>query len=195
MVKASEDTRDKIIAAAYEVLAEQGYDKASTKAIAQHAGVAQGLINYYFTSKDDLYAEVFRKENERFGEFFEKLYELPIDERFIDRAMEFTRLKTESQLGNNKRLRYELFAIGLRNETVKHDIMACFDEGRRCIRRLLDKMDLKADIGSDAVASVLLSALDGLALQKMVDPRFDLKSAFDVLGTMLKAYLASQTTS
>src|SRR4051812_41212496 len=67
------DKRDRIIAAAYKVLSEKGYDKASTKEIASTAGVAQGLINYYFPSKDLLFAEVFRQETKNYCESFDPL--------------------------------------------------------------------------------------------------------------------------
>ena len=51
-------TREQIIQAAYRVLAEQGYDAATIKAIAREAGVAPGLLHYYFASKDELLVEV-----------------------------------------------------------------------------------------------------------------------------------------
>lgn len=42
------------------MLTEKGYHQASTKEIARVAGVAQGLINHYFPSKDMLFAIVLR---------------------------------------------------------------------------------------------------------------------------------------
>src|ERR1700719_305018 len=45
------DTRDKILQAAFTVLSRQGYENASIKEIAEEAGVAQGLVHYYFKSK------------------------------------------------------------------------------------------------------------------------------------------------
>lgn len=64
--KADGDTRAKIIDAAYKVLADIGHDKASMKEIAKEAGVAQGLINYYFPSKEDLLFELFHTETSRY---------------------------------------------------------------------------------------------------------------------------------
>src|SRR6266705_6959101 len=48
------DTRDKILQAAFTVLSRQGYENASIKEIAEEAGVAQGLVHYYFKSKQQL---------------------------------------------------------------------------------------------------------------------------------------------
>ncbi|MFH0883132.1 MAG: helix-turn-helix domain-containing protein [bacterium] len=47
--------RHRIIEAARIVFAEKGYDAATTRDIAEHAGVNQAMIHYYFGSKRQLY--------------------------------------------------------------------------------------------------------------------------------------------
>ncbi len=47
----NQDNRSQIVLAAYQLLAEKGYDSATMKEIAGVAGVAPGLIHYYFESK------------------------------------------------------------------------------------------------------------------------------------------------
>ncbi|GER82212.1 hypothetical protein KTAU_08500 [Thermogemmatispora aurantia] len=49
------DRRQKILEAALEIFAEQGFEAATNKAIAERAGVNQGLIYFYFASKADVY--------------------------------------------------------------------------------------------------------------------------------------------
>jgi TetR/AcrR family transcriptional regulator len=48
-------TRERIIDAAIEVFSEQSFDGASTREIAQRAGVTQPLLNYHYRSKNDLW--------------------------------------------------------------------------------------------------------------------------------------------
>src|SRR5207247_9422644 len=50
----SADTRTKILEAAFQILARQGYENTSIKDIAEEAGVAQGLVHYHFKSKQQL---------------------------------------------------------------------------------------------------------------------------------------------
>src|SRR5207245_5969218 len=50
----STKTRDKILQAAFSGLSRQGYENSSIKEIAEEAGVAQGLVHYYFKSKQQL---------------------------------------------------------------------------------------------------------------------------------------------
>ncbi len=57
-------TRERIVAAALDQLAEGGYASASMVAVARRAGVATGSVYRHFPSKGDLFAEVFRRAAE-----------------------------------------------------------------------------------------------------------------------------------
>src|SRR6202165_1758086 len=50
--------RGQIVRTATAVLARQGYSATSLKDVAREAGVAQGLLHYYFESKQELLLEV-----------------------------------------------------------------------------------------------------------------------------------------
>ncbi|SDM17987.1 TetR/AcrR family transcriptional regulator [Allokutzneria albata] len=50
--------REQIVAAAHQVLVEQGVRAATTRRIAAEAGVTVGLIHYHFATKDELFGEV-----------------------------------------------------------------------------------------------------------------------------------------
>ncbi|HEX2418275.1 MAG TPA: helix-turn-helix domain-containing protein, partial [Micromonosporaceae bacterium] len=49
------DTRQMILAAARDVFAEWGYDRASIRGIAAQAGVDPALVHHYFGNKDSLF--------------------------------------------------------------------------------------------------------------------------------------------
>jgi AcrR family transcriptional regulator len=48
-------TRERILVAALDLFAELSFDGATTREIAARAGVTQPLLNYHFSSKDDLW--------------------------------------------------------------------------------------------------------------------------------------------
>ncbi len=50
-----EQTRQQIVDAAVRAFAATGYEGTSTRDIAARAGVTQGLVTYYFSSKDELW--------------------------------------------------------------------------------------------------------------------------------------------
>ncbi|SET00483.1 transcriptional regulator, TetR family [Natronincola peptidivorans] len=180
------DTREKIIAAAYEVLAREGYEKASTKEIAKEAGVAQGLINYYFNKKDDLFIEVFKKEKERYGEFLENIANVPTEE-LMGKIM--TGLE-EKVINHSEwyRLRYELFALGMRNPAFNTEIKNFMEEGRSNVKGVLSKVYPKIDAGKmETLAAIIIVCLDGLALQKTTDSEFNIDKAYLALFEMIEA--------
>src|SRR3954468_22969742 len=57
-----EETRERLLGAALEVFAEQGFQAGTTKAITQRAGVAEGLLFHYFPTKDDLMVAVLARD-------------------------------------------------------------------------------------------------------------------------------------
>jgi AcrR family transcriptional regulator len=54
----ADPARDRILAAATDLFAERSFDGATTRAIAERAGVTQPLLNYHFSSKDELWRAV-----------------------------------------------------------------------------------------------------------------------------------------
>jgi AcrR family transcriptional regulator len=184
------DKRPRIIAAAYNVLSEKGYDKASTKEIANTAGVAQGLINYYFPSKDLLFAEVFRRETEKYCKSLDGLIEVegrPLNLESISGVLEIPKsraLKEPEWL----RLRYELFAIGLRNDAAREILKEMLAMKRKYISGPVESITGFPPEQSDTFASILYAIIDGLGLQKVADPTFKYDEAYGMLAEMVVAY-------
>jgi len=58
------ETRNRIITAARELIAEGGYVAAQVAAVADRAGAAVGTVYRHFPSKSDLFAEVFREASQ-----------------------------------------------------------------------------------------------------------------------------------
>ena len=58
-------TRERLLRSARELIEEDGYSGASVVAIAERAGVAAGTLYRHFTSKEELFVEVFRSVCDR----------------------------------------------------------------------------------------------------------------------------------
>lgn len=57
--------RSRILDAALQEFATRGYEAASTNAIAEHAGVAKGLVFHHFGSKEALFEQLFEREAQK----------------------------------------------------------------------------------------------------------------------------------
>jgi TetR/AcrR family transcriptional regulator len=51
----ADDTREKILTAALDLFSERSFEGATTRLIAQRAGVTQPLLNYHFRGKEELW--------------------------------------------------------------------------------------------------------------------------------------------
>jgi AcrR family transcriptional regulator len=111
-------TREHLLDVALQAFAELGYDGASTRIIAARAGVNQGLIPYYFGTKEKLWREAvdrafatLRSELEvvlEEGEVTSRPMERMIRRlvRFVARRPEFARLMSEEGKREGPRMRW-----------------------------------------------------------------------------------------
>ncbi len=183
------DRRTRIVKAARKLLAEEGYDRVTMKQVAREAGVAQGLIHYYFSGKDEILLEVLMEASRQYTEETERLaLSLPEGENLAEVALAATKERV-FRMPEWYRLRYELFAMGLRKPEFLPGVAALLESGRTGIGATLAMISGDGDAERltqrEALAAVLLSCFDGLALQKLADPEgFDLDAAYELLARM-----------
>src|SRR5712692_1570724 len=103
-------TRERIIAAAYKVLAEKGYDATTLREISREAEAAPGLVHYYFGGKDQLLVEVLKALSDRHTQTTEVLFRSVAPEPFMEAALEQPVARITEQ-PEWYRLRYELFVL------------------------------------------------------------------------------------
>ena len=85
--EARSDTRERLLESASEVFAAKGYSRGTVKEICERAGANIAAVNYYFGSKEDLYAEAWRRA------FHESLEKHPPDGGVPEEAPPEERLK------------------------------------------------------------------------------------------------------
>lgn len=95
-----------ILAAACTNFAEKGFEKTSIEIVAQHAGVALGLVRYYFANKENLYFEAIKATMTGLRDHLE-LLDLPSKEsREAIRAFVLSYMRYTSDPANNYRAIY-----------------------------------------------------------------------------------------
>ncbi|MGF6756750.1 TetR/AcrR family transcriptional regulator [Paraburkholderia sp. GAS334] len=78
-------TEEELIAAAAVAFAERGFEKATTRGIAEAAGCSEGLIQRYFNGKEGLLLAVLKRESSGQRDRF---FERPLCSSMIDEARE-----------------------------------------------------------------------------------------------------------
>ncbi|WP_161976994.1 TetR/AcrR family transcriptional regulator [Dictyobacter kobayashii] len=184
---ATQETRLRIINAAYKVLAEKGYEATTLKEISKAADAAPGLVHYYFGGKDQLLIEVLKAVSERYKQMPEQLTESIDPSNLLSVVLQFPidLITTEPEW---YRLRHELFALGLHNALMAPKVRELLTEGRESIANSIKNTLGETTLEPTVLATLLLAFFDGLALQKIMDPNLDVSAFADVLAQILHSF-------
>lgn len=185
------DNRWRLVNAGHEVLSEKGFEATTVKEVARAAGVSPGLFHYYFASKDELLLAVLKEAGERFKErLLRQAGPRGAARDRIEGAVGFIEeaARREPELF---RLRYELYALGLRNPGFLPAVGEQLEYIKANIARTLGEWFPAADEARvRALAAVILACFDGFALQRIARPDSDLAPAYDLLRVLMEAELA-----
>ena len=187
------DNRKRLIAAGYTVLSEKGYEATTVKEVARVADVSPGLFHYYFASKEELLVAVLHEAGVRYGRLMRDLRASVPADRFLGTAFAALRERVRQEPGWY-RLHYELYALGLRNPTLQPVLGELLGVIRQMFTRAFMEVTGGDEQRAQVLAAVVLSCLDGLALQQLAQPDLDLAGAYDlVLATILAGNPPTQT--
>ena len=179
------DNRERLVAAGYTVLSEKGYEATTVKEVARVADVSPGLFHYYFASKEELLVAVLHEAGVRYGRLMRDLRASVPADRFLGTAFAALRERVRQEPGWY-RLHYELYALGLRNPTLQPVLGELLGVIRQMFTRAFMDVTEGDEQRAQALAAVVLSCFDGLALQQLAQPDLDLADAYDlVLATIL----------
>ena len=113
------DKYQRILTAAIQVFAEQGFNQATISQIAKIAGVADGTIYLYFKNKDDILVHFYTQKAQQVFERFRQA----VDQ--ADTALDKLRNLIQSHLEEfqsdpNMAIAYQIETRQLRNFTIEH---------------------------------------------------------------------------
>jgi AcrR family transcriptional regulator len=184
--------RARIIDAALRVLEGEGYAATSVKDIALEAGVAPGLVHYYFTTKEDLVVAALSRACEQV---------LPAEPgsdpvAFVSAAFARSRLDRETpEQRACRRVIAEMLGLAVHNEAIRETLVEFLRRQRRAIddsvaTLLHNRTDLPAELAY-AVGWALDAAMYGLSSVGLIDAEFDEAAARDALGELSVRSVAS----
>ena len=194
-----DQTKERIVDAAYRALVKQGYHETSMKDIAAEAGVAPGLAHYYFETKEDLLVATIERACQPVMEAWRQAGmnltgPLPEDaDPMVVARMGFELAKEELRTYRGLfLLTFDMFGVGLHNPKIAAAVRAFIDERRAFIARItqgvIAGMNEAPLASADAIAAALWGSLHGIYLQKVMNPDFDAEAAIDALSEMAIAF-------
>ena len=187
---ARRDTKARILEAAFQRLAREGYAALSVREIARDAGVNFALIHYHFESKDKLVIAVLDEANRRLLERQEGMYQGPGS--FADKWAQARRFYENDLASGFVRVLMELYAASMSNERLREEfrprLAAWYDVILQAVREALDHYGLDLPVSAEAIASWIGNFWMGLELAMLtgVGPAAAHQQALDAMGLLLQ---------
>ena len=190
----SEDTKEKIVEGAYRALVRDGYARTTVKDIAAAAGVAPGLVHYYFDTKEELLVAAI-EHGCRGNLAAARALEMadPLAAARAGFELEKAQLRSAREL---HLLVFDMFGAGLHNPVIAAAVRSYMRDRRDEIEAigsaLLDGLAVRPPHSADAITAAVWGAFLGISLQRLIDPEFDSDAALDALADMVFSYLPAR---
>jgi AcrR family transcriptional regulator len=174
--------------AAAELIAELGWGRVTTRAVAERAGLPHGAVSYHYRGKQELLIEATMFAFER---------AVPLDE--------FANLTTVADLIGlvaaevadreaidpvTSRLMFEAMREAERDEVLRQRMGNMLSQYRDMMVQAVaadqERGVVLADAPAGAVATLLAALGDGLLLHALLDPDLDIPAALDALRALLE---------
>ena len=187
-----QEKRERILDAAFRILARKGIGAVTIADIAEAAGVGKGTIYEYFRSKDEILVASFR--------YFMSKAESHIADRLSPLTDPLEKLLAYFEgwkdMLSGEFLDYLEIVLDFWAESFRRkdelpgmDIMTVYREYRRGVQDILDECVSAGRLRPHDTcmsASILLGAMDGLFLQYIMDRSlFDIRQAIDLMSRIV----------
>ncbi len=158
-------------------VARRGTAASTFDHVSREAGVSRGLLHYYFGTKEQLLAEAVRRDCEvRLERLEEQLSTAKTADDFIGLMAKNLR-QTVRDEPDFVTLVFELFTLSRRNPDIAVEYAGLMSSTREHVAGMLAAAQregvLRLHAEPEAVAEVLFSLGDGLALRLLTEPKRD----------------------
>jgi AcrR family transcriptional regulator len=167
-----EETRARLLAAAAEVFAKKGYERASVDDIAQAAGFTKGAVYWNFTSKEELFLALVQEREAVLIEEFFRAAAAGSDDYVANLAEVFKRRAPDA---NEWKIWMEFCLYASRKPALARKMKKQGDEAFRALVAALDERtppdpSRHAPLSNVMLARLYVAIFDGINLQRAVDP-------------------------
>jgi AcrR family transcriptional regulator len=189
----SGEKAQRIVEAMRRSVARRGTAGSTFDHVSREAGVSRGLLHYYFGTKEQLLVEAARRDCELRMELLEhQLAGAQTADDFID-LMAQNLQETVREDPEFVTLVFELFMLSRRNEDIATEYRGLMQRMRGQVAAMLALAQgegiLRLHAEPEAVADVLFSLGDGLALRMLADPDRDFSATVQAGIVAVRALL------
>lgn len=185
--------RERILQAAYEVIFEDQISGTRLRKIAERAGLANGHVHYYFSTKDELLLELLERLLLSFRQEREYLL-ADTSKSAMEKLLSVLALKVEViQEGTKDFVVFDFWVQSASNEAIRENFSSSYSPWRDLIDQIIQSGIESGEFNpkyAGLLPSIIISIMDGAALQYLIDNQaFGLEEYFNTAGEMLSELL------
>ncbi|MET9781761.1 TetR/AcrR family transcriptional regulator [Nocardiopsis alba] len=175
-----EQVRQRLLAAATELIGERGWSAVSTRALAERAELTPGLVHYHFSSLNALLEEAALATVRAMVDRAAALMEQTTPRQGVEAML----LELEGYPGDDptSRLFLEAYLAAGRDAGLREGLARLLADFRERTARWLERSGVPEP---EATARVLAATVDGLMLHRPLDPEATRRSLAPVLDRLI----------
>lgn len=191
------ETRERILSAACEVIAETGFEKIRMWMVAERAGVSTALLHYHYKTRDKLFTEAMTHS------FANTTVDLERDADSVAPSVILARivrslLPMDPELRQDWRLWQELWVRALRDDETQRFAVDLYDQLQEWVSGAVNRGIEAGEFNDTDVAGLsthILALCDGYGIRLMLsDPKVTSDSALAAVWRAIAAELGMSPT-
>ena len=170
------EKQEHIINAAFAVFGRQGYKKASVADIAEAAGIAKGMVTYYFGSKKNLYLYLAEFGQKMLADKITRHFDANVQDYF-DKIKMGTQIKAAILKEHPGLFQFFVSMYYEKDEEVAAEIKGLIDEstvmGNRILMQDIDISKFKDEFNPETIGKFIHWAGNGLVMDLQLEENAD----------------------
>ncbi len=158
--------RRRIARSALNVLAREGIDALSMRTVARRAGCTIGLINHWFSSREDLITAAWQEAAETVNRNARRAYKEGISLALLQESLATSAAKRREQA---VWLAFNAMTIGNPKLAAAH--ARYYAEGRSQLTEMLTQVGYSASDAAET-AGIIIAAIDGILYNAGIEPKY-----------------------
>ena len=190
--KKSEVSVAQIVDAAIRVIARQGYARTSLMDIAKEVGMSKGAVHYHFPTKEALMTHVLQTACDAVAQRTRAAWTAGEQPEASIRSALQELWRVRAELSDEAKVVADLMTQALHDGSLREPLAAYYKfavaQVDEHLTTNLDKVGLRPKLDKATLPRLLHALLDGLLMQKIVDPdAFDDDQVIEALETLAGA--------
>jgi len=185
---------EKILEAAFEIVAQNKISGTRMHLIAKEAGMVQSNLHYYYPTKNDLMIALLDNIQERFTK--KRMSSVDLEKKSVAENLQGLFYEKKDDIQNHKKIDYVQFDFwvqGTANPEIREKFKASFDIWIKNITEVLKKEPSFSENKSvyySMLPHLIVSIMMGASMQYLIDEeKFDLDDYFTAAEKMILSFL------